>query len=179
MRRLFIFHFLFIHQEKQHGIVIESPITQVPINKLVHSPLNVRKKQSAGVAELASLIFSQGLIHNLVVVAQMKKKKSTGKYEVITGSRGLDALLLLRATGVSTQTMKFLAASSCGGSNSREPGREQRTRTGAPADLVVACRSLTKAGLSPDEIARRFGASSLTAKRYLKLTNVSPAIFKL
>ncbi len=48
-----------------------------------------------------------------------------------------------------------------------------------PADLVMAYRNLTEAGLSPDEIAPRFGVSPLTVKRYLKLTNVSPAIFQL
>lgn len=48
-----------------------------------------------------------------------------------------------------------------------------------PADLVMAYRTLTEAGFSPDEIAPRFGVSPLTVKRYLKLTNVSPNIFRL
>jgi ParB family chromosome partitioning protein len=48
-----------------------------------------------------------------------------------------------------------------------------------PADLVMAYRNLTEGGLSPDEIAPRYGVSPLTVKRYLKLTHVSPAIFQL
>lgn len=44
-----------------------------------------------------------------------------------------------------------------------------------PADPVMAYRNLTEAGLSPDEIAPRFGVSPLTVKRYLKLTHVSPS----
>lgn len=48
-----------------------------------------------------------------------------------------------------------------------------------PADLVMAYRNLMDAGVSPDEIAPRFGVSPLTVKRYLKLANVSPALFQL
>ena len=40
-------------------------------------------------------------------------------------------------------------------------------------------RNLMDAGLSPDEIAPRFGVSPLTVRRYLKLANVSPKIFTL
>ena len=43
----------------------------------------------------------------------------------------------------------------------------------------MAYRNLMDAGLSPDEIAPRFGVSPLTVRRYLKLANVSPKIFTL
>jgi ParB family chromosome partitioning protein len=43
----------------------------------------------------------------------------------------------------------------------------------------MAYPNLMDAGLSPDEIAPRFGVSPLPVKRYLKLTNVSPRIFAL
>jgi hypothetical protein len=48
-----------------------------------------------------------------------------------------------------------------------------------PADLVMPYRNLAEARFSPDEIAPRLGVSSLTLKRYLKLTNVSPDLFRL
>jgi ParB-like chromosome segregation protein Spo0J len=35
-----------------------------------------------------------------------------------------------------------------------------------PSDLVMAFRALIDSGLSPDEIAPRFGVSRLTVKRY-------------
>ena len=47
--------------------VIESELIRIPVKNLVLSPLNVRKKQGGGIEELAALIASQGLIHNLVV----------------------------------------------------------------------------------------------------------------
>ena len=49
---------------------VETVIIRVPVNKLVLSPLNVRKKQGNGIEELAALIHSQGLIQNLVVTEQ-------------------------------------------------------------------------------------------------------------
>ena len=157
-----------------------SNIQRIAIKNLVKSPLNVRKKEGSGIAELAALIASQGLIQNLVVTEQKKKNKKTGKFEVVAGGRRLAALNLLvaearlskedevdcRVVGVEEALQMSLAENS---------GREAMH----PADLIMAYRNLTEAGLSPDEIAPRFGVSPLTVKRYLKLTNVSPAIFKL
>jgi ParB family chromosome partitioning protein len=159
---------------------IESALISVPISKLVHSVLNVRKKQAKGIAELAALIFSQGLIQNLVVVVQTKKNKPTGKHEVIAGSRRLDALLMLVADGRYSKEQEI----NCRLVNEDEAkamslaensGREAMH----PADLVVAYRDLTFAGKSPDEIAPLFGVSPLTVKRYLKLAYVSPMILAL
>ena len=160
--------------------VIESALIRIPVKNLVLSPLNVRKKQGGGIEELAALIASQGLIHNLVVTEQVKKGKKTGKYEVVAGGRRLAALNLLVADGrlpkdhavdcrvvEAEEALELSLTENC--------GREGMH----PADLVMAYRNLTEAGLSPDEIAPRFGVSPLTVKRYLKLTNVSPAIFQL
>ncbi|SEO26336.1 chromosome partitioning protein, ParB family [Nitrosospira multiformis] len=159
---------------------VETTITRIPVKNLVISPLNVRKKQGTGIEELAALIASQGLIHNLVVTSQLKKGKKTGKYEVVAGGRRLAALNLLIADGrlpkdheVDCRVVEDKEALEI--SLSENSGREHMH----PADLVMAYRNLTDAGLSPDEIAPRFGVSPLTVKRYLKLANVSPALFQL
>ena len=159
---------------------IETTLIRIPVKDLVISPLNVRKKQGTGIEELAALIASQGLIHNLVVTAQLKKGKKSGKYEVIAGGRRLAALNLLVSNGRLTKDHKV---------DCRVVGREEALEISLsensgrehmhPADLVMAYRNLTDAGFSPDEIAPRFGVSPLTVKRYLKLTNVSPRIFAL
>ena len=155
-------------------------IVSIAIGKLAKSPLNVRKKAPCGIAELADLIQSQGLIHNLVVTEQQKKKKKTGQYEVVAGGRRLAALQLLVAEGrlsdadeVNCRVVSMDEALAM--SLAENSGREAMH----PADLVMAYRNLTDAGLAPDEIAPRFGVSPLTVKRYLKLTNVSPAMFAL
>lgn len=159
---------------------VETAITRIPVKNLVISPLNVRKKQGTGIEELAALIASQGLIHNLVVTPQLKKGKPTGKHEVVAGGRRLVALNLLIADGrlpkdheVDCRVIGRQEALEM--SLSENSGREQMH----PADLVMAYRSLIDAGLSPDEIAPRFGVSPLTVRRYLKLANVSPKIFAL
>lgn len=78
---------------------IEITAIRIPVNKLALSPLNVRKKQGSGIEELAALIASQGLIHNLVVTEPVKKSKKIGKYEVVAGGRRLAALNLLVSDG--------------------------------------------------------------------------------
>jgi ParB family chromosome partitioning protein len=159
---------------------VETTIIRIPVKNLVLSPLNVRKKQGTGIEELASLIASQGLIHNLVVTPQLKKNRPTGKHEVVAGGRRLAALNLLIADGrlpkdheVDCRVVGRQEALEM--SLSENSGREHMH----PADLVMAYRSLTDAGFSPDEIAPRFGVSPLTVRRYLKLANVSPKIFAL
>jgi ParB family chromosome partitioning protein len=160
--------------------VVESVLIRAPISKLIISPLNVRKKQGAGIEELAALIAAQGLIHNLVVTEQIKKGKKTGKYEVVAGGRRLAALKLLVSDGRLSQDHE-VGCRLVGQKEALEMSlAENSGREGMhPADLVMAYRNLTQAGLSPDEIASRFGVSPLTVRRYLKLTSVSPAIFKL
>ena len=160
--------------------VIASSLIRVSISQLVHSPLNVRKKQSTGISELAALIASQGLIQNLVVVAQVKKNKPTGKFEVTSGSRRFDALQMLVADGRYGKEQEIDCrlvdeAEAKAMSLAENSGREAMH----PADLVVAYRDLSYAGKSPDEIAPLFGVTPLTVKRYLKLANVSPVILAL
>ena len=159
---------------------VETAIARIPVRNLVISPLNVRKKQGTGIEELAALIASQGLIHNLVVTPQLKKGKQTGKHEVVAGGRRLAALNLLVADGrlpkdheVDCRVIERKEALEM--SLSENSGREHMH----PADLVMAYRNLTDAGLSPDEIAPRFGVSPLTVRRYLKLANVSPTLLQL
>lgn len=159
---------------------IETTLIRIPIKKLVISPLNVRKKQGTGIEELAALIASQGLIHNLVVTVQQKKGRKSGKYEVIAGGRRLAALNLLVADGrlskdheVDCRVVEHKEALEI--SLSENSGREHMH----PADLVMAYRNLIDAGFALDEIAPRFGVSPLTVRRYLKLTKVSPRIFAL
>jgi len=159
---------------------IETALIRIPVKKLVISPLNVRKKQGTGIEELAALIASQGLIHNLVVTVQQKKGRKSDKYEVIAGGRRLAALNLLVADGrlskdheVDCRVVEHKEALEI--SLSENSGREHMH----PADLVMAYRNLIDAGFALDEIAPRFGVSPLTVRRYLKLTKVSPRIFAL
>jgi ParB family chromosome partitioning protein len=50
-------------------------LVSVPLAALVASPLNVRRYSSGQVEELAALIDSQGLLHNLVVTEQTRRPR--------------------------------------------------------------------------------------------------------
>ena len=67
----------------------------VPLDRLVLSEANVRKVvNEEGIAELAALIESQGLLQRLCVVAQ-----PDGRFAVVAGGRRLRAMQLLAAEG--------------------------------------------------------------------------------
>jgi ParB family chromosome partitioning protein len=81
-------------------------LLSVPLSALVASPFNVRRHASGQVEELAALIDSQGLLHNLVVTEQVGrhgkgKASSDGKvrFAVAAGERRRRALLLLQSRG--------------------------------------------------------------------------------
>jgi ParB family chromosome partitioning protein len=61
-------------------------IVSIPLNKLVTSPLNVRKTGGRTIEDLAASIQAHGLLHNLVVA------KKGDKYHVIAGARRFAAL---------------------------------------------------------------------------------------
>jgi ParB family chromosome partitioning protein len=171
----------FIKEKHMETIKTQAVETiRVPVSKLILSPLNVRKKQGSGIEELASLIASQGLIHNLTVTAQGKKGRGAAKFEVVAGGRRLAALKLLAADGRLSKDHE-VECRVVGQTEALEISLAENSGREAmhPADLVMSYRNLTEAGLSPDEIAPRFGVSPLTVKRYLKLANVSPIIFQL
>jgi ParB family transcriptional regulator, chromosome partitioning protein len=56
-------------------------IVTIPLNKLVASPVNVRKTGGQSIEDLAASIQAHGLIHNLVVT------QKGDKHEVIAGAR--------------------------------------------------------------------------------------------
>ena len=61
-------------------------IVSIPLNKLVASPLNVRKTGGQTIEDLAASIQAHGLLHNLVVA------KKGDKHHVIAGARRFAAL---------------------------------------------------------------------------------------
>ena len=76
-------------------------LLSIDLSKLVPSPRNVRRHTSSQVEELAALIESQGLLHNLVVTEQEvgRGKSRKLKFAVAAGERRRCALLLLQRRG--------------------------------------------------------------------------------
>jgi ParB-like chromosome segregation protein Spo0J len=77
-------------------------LLSVPLSALVASPYNVRRYTNGQIEELAALIDSQGLLHNLVVTEQVTTKgKRVGqvRFAVAAGERRRRAMLLLQSRG--------------------------------------------------------------------------------
>jgi ParB family chromosome partitioning protein len=158
----------------------ETNIQFQPMSSLVRSKLNVRKKQGACVEELAALISSQGLLQNLIGVAQVKRRKPTGIVEIVAGGRRLEALALLLARGQITADFlvpcKLVSEEEAVSiSLAENSGREPMH----PADEFEAMRALVAGGKSIEDIAAAFGLTPLTVKRRLRLAHVSPRLFSL
>lgn len=148
--------------------------------QLVRSRLNVRRKASGSVAELAALIRSQGLLQNLIGYEQVVDDVPTGMIEIVAGARRLEAVALLIAAGDFPEDyqitclivpMNEAIAISLAENSGREPMH--------PADTFEAMRELAARGAGIEDIALSFGVSALTVRRRLKLANVAPSFLAL
>ncbi|MBK8840320.1 MAG: ParB N-terminal domain-containing protein [Hyphomonadaceae bacterium] len=138
----------------------------IPLNKLIASPRNVRRKdRKADIDALAASIASCGLLQNLCVVAG-----EGDRFEVDAGGRRLMALKKLAKDGVIAKDFPVpchVVAS--------EDGREVSLienihRVAMDAmDEVDAFAALVAEGATPDDIARRFGATQRHVEQRLAL----------
>ena len=153
-----------------------SEIFSIPLNKLVRSAHNVRKTGGESVEDLAASILAHGLLHNLTVIEHHNQKgANSGKYEVIAGARRFGALERLASEKKISKTFavpcKLVEASAA-----LEASLAENTIRVAmhPADQFIAFRDLVTSGLSIDEVAARFGVTTLFVRQRLKLANVAP-----
>lgn len=149
-------------------------IITLPLNKLIPSPLNVRKTGGMEIHDLAASITAHGLIQNLQVI---KAKKD--KYEVIAGGRRLQALLSLVESGAIGADYP-VPCQLVTKDHAEEISLAENTirQSMHPADQFEAFRKLDEQGKSPADIAARFGVSELMVKQRLKLAHVSPALMQ-
>lgn len=155
-------------------------VVLIPLNKLVESPLNVRKTDAGNLEELAASIHAEGLLQNLVVTPQLNAKGRPGSlYEVVAGGRRRKALLLRVERGqipanypVPCRVLSAEQAISASiAENERVPLH--------PADQFEAFQALLNEGQSPQQIAERFGISIRVVERRLKLAKVAPKLLDL
>lgn len=144
---------------------------RVPLDRLVLSEANVRKVSSPeGIAELAALIESQGLLQRLAVIAL-----ADGRFAVVAGGRRLRAMQLLAAEGrwsasQPIECKRYEDARAVEVSLAENSGREAMH----PADQMEAFRKLVEDGLTVAQVAGRFGVSPLTVERRLQLARLAP-----
>lgn len=145
----------------------------IPLNKLVVSPRNVRRKdRKADIDALAASIASRGLLQNLCVVPA-----DDDRFEVDAGGRRHLALKLLAKTGAIAKDFPVPC-----NVVSREEGREVSLvenvhRVAMDAmDEVDAFAALIADGTTADEVAQRFGVTRRHVDQRLALSSLSPKI---
>lgn len=151
----------------------QQTIQFIPLNKLVASSRNVRRKHpKTDIESLAESIASRGLLQNLCVVAGEKDS-----FEVEAGGRRRLALKLLAKQGRIAKDWPVPCHIVA-----REDGLEVSLtenvhRVSMDAmDEVDAYAGLVAEGKTPDEVARRFGVERRHVDQRLALAGLSPRI---
>jgi ParB family chromosome partitioning protein len=153
-----------------------SVVRNIPLDRLVLSPDNVRKTppSAAEEAELKASLRAHGLKQNLVVCPALE---ASGTFAVTAGGRRLKALKELAAEGVIAADYEVPCLV-------EEPEAaleislvENRVRSGLhPADEHIAMAALVEAGQTVEAIALRFGVSERHVRQRLRLGKVAPEL---
>ena len=148
-------------------------IEMIALNQLTPSQANVRKTNlSAGIEELAASIEAHGLLQNLQVRAAAK-----GKFEVVAGGRRLAALTILRRQKKLAKDFPVPCPIIDDVDAAEISLAENVVRLAMhPADQFTAFHALAKQGMGIEDIAARFGVSSVVVRQRLKLAAVSPLL---
>ncbi len=152
-------------------------IKSIPLNKLVASPRNVRKRSDpAADAELRASVAAHGLLQNLVV-----REGKKGQYEVEAGERRRKALLALAEDKQLARTFPVLCLVLDGDETQvREASLAENFHTLKmnPADEAQAFASIIESGSTLEDVARRFGLTVRFVEGRLRLASLAPVVFE-
>jgi ParB family chromosome partitioning protein len=151
-------------------------IKEIPLNKLVPSPRNVRRTEDAAAdSQLKADIAARGLLQNLVV-----RTATRGLYEVECGERRRRQLVALADEGA----MKKNAPITClvvNGDDAtlREISLAENFQRLAmnPADEADAFAAIIADGATIPDVARRFGLTTKFVEGRLRLASLHPTVF--
>jgi ParB family chromosome partitioning protein len=153
-----------------------SAVKNIPLNRLVLSPGNVRKTppSAAEEAELKASIKAGGLKQNLVVHPSADEK---GVHAVTAGGRRLKALQELAAEGVIPADTKVPCLVEAPDEALETSLMENTIRAAMhPADEFVAMAGLIDAGQPVEAVALRFGVPERHVRQRLRLGKVAPEL---
>lgn len=152
---------------------IVGTIQSIPVASLIMSPRNARKTGGQSVEDLAASIGAQGLIQNLTVTSAEGKDK----FEVVAGGRRWRALRHLIKTKALPKDHEVPCKIVCAEEAAEISLAENVIRQAMhPADQFDAFKALVDDGMPIEDVAARFGVTSLVVQQRLKLANVSPAL---
>jgi ParB family chromosome partitioning protein len=153
-------------------------IRTIPLNKLVASPRNVRRKTDEQAdRELKADIEARGLLQNLVVTAAGKPK---GCFAVEAGERRRRALQALADEGKLAKAFDVCCLVLEEASAAREASLAENFQRLSmnPADECLAFRQLIEQGADVEGIARRFGLTVRFVEGRLRLASLAPVVFE-
>ena len=169
--------------EAQRLITDEAEFALIPLNRLVKSPFNQRKKERPQAAVVSLAVNIKGLkrlLQNLVVHPMKKAAKKAQTYGVAAGETRRLALNWLADQGdipadypVRCQLISASDAilASASENDVRNPAHA--------ADQCHAYLALVEEGRSAEHIAEIFNVHPKTVARRLKLANVSPKLIEI
>src|SRR5690606_121201 len=150
-------------------------IKSIPLNRLVQSPLNVRRHaDSAADAELKASIAARGLLQNLIV-----RPVARGKFAVEAGERRRRAMLALVGDKVLPRQHEVTCLVLEDSADAVETSLAENFHRLAmnPADEAQAFASLVESGASVEDVARRFGLTVRFVEGRLRLAALAPVVF--
>lgn len=154
-------------------------IKSIPLNRLVHSPRNVRRSTDVQAdLQLKADIEARGLLQNLVVTGVTKPR---GSFAVEAGDRRLRALQSLAEEGKLDKAQEVcclvLDADPAAAQEASLAENFQHLRMN-PADECLAFQQLIEQGADAEAIARRFGLTTRFVEGRLRLAGLAPAVFE-
>ena len=152
-------------------------IQTIPLNKLVLSPRNVRRRSDAAAdTELKASIATRGLLQNLIV-----RPATKGRFEVDAGERRRKAMLALSQDKLLPRDHPVLClVLDDAKADARETSLAENFHRLAmnPADEAQAFAELIEAGASSEDVARRFGLTIRFVEGRLRLATLAPVVFE-
>jgi ParB family chromosome partitioning protein len=155
-----------------------SAVRNIPLDKLVLSPTNVRKTppSAAEDAELKASIREAGLKQNLIAHPVAGAK---GLFAVTAGGRRFKALKELAAEGALAADVPVPCLVEQPDAAVETSLMENRIRSAMhPADEYAAMAALIEAGQPVEAIALRFGVSEKHVRQRLRLGKLAPELLE-
>ena len=151
-------------------------IRTIPLNKLVPSPRNMRRRADAQAdLELKADIAARGLLQNLVVSPAAKPR---GCFAVEAGERRRRALQALADDGTIGKAHEVCCLVVEGNGQEASLAENFQRLSMNPADECLAFQQLIEQGADAEGIAARFGLTVRFVEGRLRLAGLAPAVFE-
>lgn len=159
---------------------VQTGVALIPLNKLKKSPKNARKTphSKAEVEALAASIHAKGLLQNLVVEPEFDAAGARTGFFFVPIGEGRRQAQLLRVKRKQIQESEPIRCVIDTTNDAAEISLDENVTRSAMSvmDEVEAFAGLVDGGMTPDDVARRFGCTIRLVEQRLALARLSPKI---